>query len=70
MRNNKRGASFIGGIISIAIGAIVLANVFIATVKATNTSTWSAQEVALWGMLSLAGIVGLVYGVLNIFGIV
>lgn len=67
---NKRGASFIGGIVSIAVGAIVLANVFISTIKTTNTSTWNTQEVALWSMLSLAGVIGLVYGVLNIFGIV
>lgn len=66
----KRGATFIGGVVSIAIGAIVLANVFISSVKGVNTSTWTTQEVALWGILTLSGIIGLVYGVLNVFGIV
>jgi len=62
-------ASFIGGIVQLAIGAIMLASVFIATVKGTNTSTWTASEVSLWGVLTLAGIVGLVVGTLQLFGI-
>lgn len=61
--------NFIGGIVNISIGAIMLANVFIATVKGTNTSGWSGAEVALWGVLVLAGIVGLVVGTLQLFGI-
>lgn len=57
------------GIISITIGAVMLANVFITTIKSTNTSEWSTSEVSLWGVLTLAGIVGLVMGVLQVFGI-
>jgi len=63
-------ANFIAGIISLALGVIVLANVFITTVKNTNTSTFTASEVSLWGMLSLAGIIGVVYGTLSVFGLV
>ena len=63
-------ASFIGGIINITIGAVILASVFISTVKGTNTSTWTSAEVAMWGLLTLVGIVGLVYGVLQVFGLV
>lgn len=62
-------ASFIGGIVSIALGAVVLANVFISVIKTTNTSTWTSAETAMWGLLSIAGIIGLVYGVLQVFGI-
>lgn len=62
-------ASFIGGIINITIGAVILASVFITTVKNQNTTGWSASEVAMWGLLSLVGIVGLVYGVLQVFGL-
>ena len=40
------GNPLVTGIISITIGAIMLANVFMSTIKATNTSTWSASEVA------------------------
>lgn len=62
-------ANFIGGIVNISIGAIMLASVFITTIKNTNTSGWDTSETALWGVLTLAGIVGLVVGTLNLFGI-
>ena len=62
-------ANFIMGIISLAISVVVLANVFIFTVKNTSTTGWSASEVTMWGLLSLISIVGLVYGVMNVFGI-
>lgn len=61
-------ANFIAGIISLTIGVVVLAEVFIATVKGTNTSTWSTAEIALWGLLSLIGIAGIIYGVMTVFG--
>lgn len=62
-------ASMISGLIMLAIGVIVLANVFVSTVKSTNTSTWTAGEVALWGTLTIAGIAGLVIGTLSVFGV-
>lgn len=74
-------ANMITGIISISIGAVLMASVFVATLKGTNqtyidtsvnsstTGTWSTSEIAMWGLISLIGIVGLVYGVLNIFGL-
>jgi hypothetical protein len=62
-------ANFIIGIISLTIGVVVLANVFITTVKGVNTSEWSTAEVALWGLLTIAAIAGIVYGVLNVFGL-
>jgi len=39
-------ANFILGLISLTIGVIVLASVFITTVKDTNTSSFTAGEVA------------------------
>ena len=62
-------ATMISGLIMLAIGVIVLANVFVSTVKGTNTSTWTAGEVALWGTLTIAGIAGLVIGTLSVFGV-
>lgn len=62
-------ASFFGGILNLTLGVVVLASVFIQTVKDTNTSNWTAAEVALWGLLTLAGIAGLVYGVMSVFGL-
>lgn len=59
----------ISGIISITLGVIMLANVFIPTVKGVNTSTWTSGEVALWSVLVLGGIIGIVYGTFAIFGL-
>ena len=63
-------ANFVSGIISLTLGVIMLASVFIPQVKTTNTSTWTASEVTLWGVVSLAGIIGIVYGAFAIFGLV
>ena len=76
-------ANFIMGLISLTIGVVVLASVFISQIKATNTSdgtcwyangtsyscAWSTGEIALFGLLTLAGIAGMLYGVLNVFGL-
>lgn len=81
-------ANFIIGIISLTIGAVVLANVFMTTVKNTVPdattrcleSSWNGThctggvtltvaEYALWGLLGIAAIAGIVYGVLNVFGL-
>jgi len=62
-------ASFFGGILNLTLGVVVLSGVFITTVKTTDTTNWSAGEVALWGLLTIAGIAGLVYGVMNVFGL-
>ncbi len=87
-------ANFISGIISLSISVVVLANVFIYTVKNQSTcvagslgatcngtpaygafqtgvsgQAFTAAETAMWGLLTLIGIVGLVYGVLATFGI-
>jgi len=88
---------FIGGIVNISIGAIMLSAVFISTVKNAHTlgecvnnytgvdvactygtavtdnisytGAWTTSEVVLWSVLTIAGIVGLVVGTLNVFGI-
>jgi hypothetical protein len=59
----------IQGIIGLSVAIVVFTSVFMTTVKGTNTSTWSASEVALWGTLSTVAIVGIVYGTANLFGI-
>jgi hypothetical protein len=61
---------FLGGILTIAISAIILAQLFMTTIHNTNTSTWTAAEVSMWGVLGLVGVVGLLYGTLNVFGVV
>jgi len=62
-------ANFITGIISLTIGVVIMASVFITTVKNQSTSGWTSSEVALWGLLVLIGIAGLLYGVMNVFGL-
>ncbi len=62
-------SNFMMGIISLSIGVVVLSSVFITTVKGTNTSGWSSAETALWGLLTISGIAGIVYGTLNVFGL-
>lgn len=62
-------ASFFGGILNLTLGVVVLASVFITTVNDQNTSGWSAAEVALWGLITLAAIAGMVYGTMNVFGL-
>ena len=62
-------ANFITGIISLSLGVVVLSGVFISTVKGANTTGFTTGELALWGLLSIAGIAGLVYGVLSVFGL-
>jgi uncharacterized membrane protein HdeD (DUF308 family) len=62
-------ANFIAGILSLTIGVVVLANVFITTVKGANTTGWTSAEISLWGLLTLVGIAGIVYGVMSVFGI-
>ena len=72
--------NFIGGIIQISLGAIVLATVYMGVLKGTNQTynchngtawvscAWTASEIALWGVLGILGIMGLVYGVVQMFG--
>lgn len=62
-------ASFFGGILNLTLGVVILSGVFISTVKGTNTDGWTASETSLWGLLTLAGIAGLVYGTMQVFGL-
>jgi len=59
------------GIIAITLGVIMLANVFIPVVKGVNTTnlSFTSSEIALWAVVSLAGILGIVYGTFVIFGL-
>jgi len=61
--------NFITGILSLTISIVVLTGVFITTIKGVDTSTWSSAETALWGLLTISGIAGIVYGTLNVFGL-
>jgi len=62
--------NFISGIITLSIAVIMMASVYMTTVHTTNTSAWTASEIALWSVVGLIGVVGIVYGALNVFGII
>lgn len=57
------------GMISITLGVIMLANVFLPVVKGVNTTDWTAGETALFAVVGLAGIIGIVYGTFVVFGL-
>lgn len=59
----------VAGIIGITLGVIMLANVFMPVVKDANTTNFTSAELALWAVLGLGGIIGLVYGVFAVFGL-
>ena len=62
-------ANFVSGIISLVLGIVLVANLFMPTVKDANTTGWNTGEVAMWGVVGLAAIIGIVYGAFNIFGL-
>lgn len=72
MFRSKKGqqAGLVAGIVGITIGLILVVNVYIATVKDTNTSTFTSSEVALFNILGLAAIVGLLVLTFRTFGLV
>lgn len=63
-------ANFVAGIISLTLGVIMVSAVYLPQVKGTNTDTFSASELALWNVVGLAGIIGIVYGAFAVFGLV
>jgi len=56
-------------IISLAIVAIVITQVFISTVKGANVTSFTSGELALWGTVTLVAIAGFVYNVASAFGL-
>lgn len=61
-------ADFMRAALGIAIAMVLVSSVVIQIAKTTNTSTWSATEVTLWGLISLVAIMSLIYGIANAFG--
>lgn len=63
-------ANFVGGVISLTLGVIMVSTVLIPQVKGVNTSTWTTAETTLWAVVSVGAIIGIVYGSFAIFGLV
>jgi hypothetical protein len=62
-------ASFFGGVLQLGLAVTVATAYLIPTIKGVNTSTWTAPEIALWALASLAVIAGVINGILNLFGL-
>lgn len=61
-------ANYIAAIFGLTMSVIITTNVLIPQITSTNTSAWDAGSVALFGVLSLVSIMGLVYAAGTVFG--
>jgi hypothetical protein len=62
-------ASLIAGIISVTIVVIVFSNVLMPTIHDTNITGWSSSETSLWNTVGLIAVVGIVFVMLQVFGV-
>jgi hypothetical protein len=62
-------SNMISGFVLLAIAVVIFANVFMYTVKNTNTTGWTSGETGLWSVLGIAGIAALVLAVLSVSGV-
>ena len=62
-------ANLFGGVLSVVLSVILVANIVIPTVKNTSTTNWTTSEIAVFGLVSLISLFGLVYGAGSVFGI-
>ena len=61
--------NMVAGIISLAIVAIVLAQVLMSTLVTTNTSSWTTSAASLWGTSQIIVIAGFLFVILGVFGL-
>ena len=59
----------VSGIITITLGVIMLANVLMPVVKGVNITEWTSAEQALWLVVGLGAVIGIVYSIFAIFGL-
>jgi len=62
-------ASMLSGVLSLVLSVILITEVVIPTVKNANTSSFSTAELAVYGLITLIAVFGLVYGTGAIFGL-
>lgn len=58
------------GVLSIVISVVLVTGVVIPTIKGANTSGWTTTEITTYGILTIVAVIGLIYGVANVFGMV
>jgi heme/copper-type cytochrome/quinol oxidase subunit 2 len=59
----------IGSVILLVVAVILVANVVIPTVKGANTTNYTSSELALWGLITLAAIIGTFVLAFRSFGV-
>lgn len=59
----------IRGVLSLVFSVVLVTEVLIPTFKNADTTNWSAAEITIFGLCTLAAVAGLVYGVMATFGI-
>ena len=60
---------YVTGIVGITLVVIMVTNVFLPTVKNANTSDFTVGELAMWGVVGLAGVIGTAVSVFQVFGL-
>ena len=60
---------FVVGIISLTIAVILVVNVLMPTLQASNTTGYSGAELAVFGVVGLGALTGLAYSGFAIFGL-
>jgi heme/copper-type cytochrome/quinol oxidase subunit 4 len=58
MRERKAYGAMIASMIGLVLAVILISVIVMPTIHGTNTSGWTAAEIALWGILGLLVIVG------------
>jgi hypothetical protein len=66
----KMANIFVSAVVSLVIGIILVANVFMPTFHNANTTGWTSSETSLWNVLGIAVIIGLVVGAFSMFGLI
>lgn len=61
----------VGGIVGLVIAVFVLAAILpdaITEIEGTNTTGWDASAVALWGIIGIVIVAGVVVGIWKVMG--
>ena len=61
--------NMVAGVISLAIVAIVIAQVLISTLVTTNTSSWATSAASLWSTSQIVVVAGFLFVILGVFGL-
>ena len=62
-------AGLFGGVLQLVLSVILVTSVLVPTIKNSNTTGWTASEIAVFSLATLAAIFGLVNGIANVFGL-